>query len=324
MEPATGLWAGVLRIIDRAPGHAQLSYHGVAALAVTHWRRTGRPVPVELAGVPAAQAAMLLELERLVPIVRGATDQPMVLLKGFDVAARYPDPALRRMRDVDVLTADPDAMQRELLAAGWRKETGEGIALDERSYQELHHLCPLQHRDLSLPLEVHRAPHWPTSLAAPTFEEIRAEARPSRIGVAGVLTPCAEHHALMVLAHAWARQPFEQLSQLLDFALLLECCDAARLAAVARRWGMRRLLDIGRRTVDSVFLECGRDPYTVRLFACHLRTLTVPSGRRRQLDRYGASAVVSSPLQAVRAAGAGVSRRVRTNARERRARARLR
>ena len=39
------------------------------------------------------------------------------------------------------------------------------------------------------------------------MESIVGSARPSDLGVEGILTPVDAHHALLVTAHAWAHEP---------------------------------------------------------------------------------------------------------------------
>ena len=75
---------------------------------------------------PRAMAAPAL-LER----IRTATEGPLLLVKGPEVARLYPDPALRCFRDLDILVPDAPATQRQLLAAGFQ-ETGDP-SLYERS-----------------------------------------------------------------------------------------------------------------------------------------------------------------------------------------------
>ena len=82
-------------------------------------------------------------------------------MKGPEVALRYPGPALRGFRDLDLLVPDAPAVQRELLAAGF-----EPVGLPEK-YAAIHHLRPLAYPGLPLLVEVHDRPKWPEHLRTP-------------------------------------------------------------------------------------------------------------------------------------------------------------
>jgi hypothetical protein len=286
-----------------------LWFHGVAALAARHLRANFRPIPRELATAEFTNSALQLEAYRLIKLIRETIDGPFILLKGVDTAAYYPAASLRPIRDVDILVPDVVAAQHALLRAGWRTKPTPGFHEDPASDHNLHQLCPVLHPMMSLPVEMHRNPNWPTWAKAPTYGEIAADALPSVVGIDNVLAPSVEQHALVLLAHSWARQPFEQMSQLIDFALLLEHCDRSRLHETARRWGLETLVEIGEQTVASVLFAEGHDPTVVRQFASHLRTLTTPSRFRAQYNRYAASVLVAGIPSALRASVAGAARR---------------
>ena len=83
----------------------------------------------------------------------------MILFKGMEVAARYPDPALRVFHDLDILVPDSAAAQARLIAAGF-EEVGE-----PEIYEDIHHLRPLRSPGLPIVVEVHHAPKWPDHAA---------------------------------------------------------------------------------------------------------------------------------------------------------------
>ncbi len=312
MRPAgDGIWPAVYRVIDEHPDVERLIRHGVGLLAGADWADCGISVPEELRHSRMTQAALGLESRGLVRSLRQDTDGPLVLLKGLDVAAHYPAVELRQSLDVDVLVDDAVATQRALLAAGWQTKATPGFHEEPERNESLHQLCPLLRPPFSLPLEVHRRPNAPTWLPPLPTTEIIEAARPSAIDVDGVLSPCVEHHALVVLAHSWATQPFARFSELIDFALLLESSDMPTVRAVARRWRMTRLLDLGLRTIDSLLHGRQPAPWVVRSFAGHLLDLSEPSRRRSQVNRYAASAFVAPIPDAARAAIDGAGRRVR-------------
>src|SRR3954451_22833686 len=92
--PESGIWPRLLGIIDQNPGTVGLRHHGLAPLAVAHWTGQGRTVPPELHSDRAAQAAAGMEAGELLRALRSSTSGPILLIKGLEVAARYPDTTL--------------------------------------------------------------------------------------------------------------------------------------------------------------------------------------------------------------------------------------
>jgi hypothetical protein len=249
-------------------------------------------VPRSLRAARFEQAVIALETERVLQLVRLGTSGSRIIYKGAEMAACYPDPTLRTARDVDVLFADPVQVQSDLVAHGWIPKPTRGFHLDPRKNTKVHQLAPLGWPGLTLPLEVHRTPNWPRWASPPQFAEILEASQPSLTGISGFRAPRTEHHALMILAHSWAGQPFEQLSQLIDFALLRDRCDDSELRRTARAWGLARLLDVADSTVESKLFGRSVTPWVVRSFASHLDDLSTPSSGRAQFNRYAASPFV--------------------------------
>jgi hypothetical protein len=309
--PTTGIWPGVFELIDRQNDHDALEWHGLLPLAVAHWQEQGRSLSRELAAARARSAALQLEAEALVETIRDITDSPFLLLKGLEVAACYPQPSLRRLRDVDVLFGEPVAMRDLLLERGWEKKETAGFDDEAEQHDELHQLAPISCPGRSLPVEIHHYPNAPKWSTPPTFDELLIDAVPAQVNIDGVLAPSPVDHALIVLMHSCARQPFEQVSQLIDLSLLLDRCDRRELHRIARRRGLGRLLTAAVRTIESLFMDDGREPFTIRYCAGHLRSLGVPSPRRRQWNRYVASFALTSPSRAAAGAWRGVVNRAR-------------
>ena len=55
---------------------------------------------------------------------RDAYDGRMLLMKGPEVASRYPNPADRPFRDLDILVDDPQSAQQSLIKAGFIEAGG--------------------------------------------------------------------------------------------------------------------------------------------------------------------------------------------------------
>jgi Uncharacterised nucleotidyltransferase len=235
------IWAGVDRLVERADERA-LVLHRLEPLAASRLRRLGRDVPPSLVDVERLGAAFALAATAHLTRAREAVAGPLLLLKGPELAALYPEPSLRISRDLDLVAPDAEAAQAALLAAGF-VESG-----DPRLYSRAPHLVPLAWPGLPLELEVHARPNWPRWAAAPTAAELLEGARPSAAGVEGVLAPAPEKHLLVVAVHAWTHGPLQRLRDLLDVALLAVRADRAETERLARAWGIPRLW----RTTEAV------------------------------------------------------------------------
>jgi Uncharacterised nucleotidyltransferase len=253
------LWAAVDALVDRAPRVSDLVYHRLAAFAARRRRATGRPVPDELLreerlaalGAMAAPAA----LERVLGVCEG----PFVLQKGPELARRYPDPALRPLKDLDLLCADPAAAQRALLGAGWE------IADPGGQDPGPHHEPALVLPGLPVTIELHGTPHWPDWAPAPPAAEILALAVPSPFGERVRMLPAAQH-AVVVAAHAWAHRPLRRVLDLIDVAVLAAEADRMDIDRQARAWGVQRVWRATIAAADAV-LAHGARPWPLHVWA---------------------------------------------------------
>ena len=148
------LWRVTDELVDRAPSARALRAHGLHLLAGARLRALGRPVPEEILDAEWRAAIATLAVPALLERARAAYDGQLMVMKGPEVALRYPDPGLRAYRDIDLLADDAEAAERALLAAGFRAM---GTAeVDDVGY----HVCPLVWPGLPLCIELHRWPHW--------------------------------------------------------------------------------------------------------------------------------------------------------------------
>jgi Uncharacterised nucleotidyltransferase len=257
------LWDRVDELAARAPLPGDLEAHGL------HQRS---PAARRTAAICSLVAPIALERARAV------TTGPLLLMKGPELAERYPDSALRPFRDLDLLVADALHTQRELLAGGFH------LTGDPRLYVDIHHLQPLASNELPLVLEIHQEPKWPVGLPAAPLDAILDEAVPSVVGVDGILAPRPAHHALLVAAHSWAHAPLARLSHLVDVAALLEEADRADVAATARAWGIERMWRTTQAVVDWLFHD-GRRPAAAAIWARHLASARERSVLGLHLER---------------------------------------
>jgi hypothetical protein len=227
------LWAAVDRLVERAPGLADLRAHRLHLIAAAR----GGPFTGDLELRAQRRVAAINSL--LAPVVlaraRAAYDGRLMLIKGPEVAARYPDPAVRPFRDLDLLADDAEAAQRGLLAAGF-----EPVGFADDYYAARHHLRPLMWPGTPLVVEVHCRPEWPRWSRAPAAAELFAAAVPSALTVDGLLAPAPAHHALIVAGHSWSAEPLRLLLDLVDIAALTAGLDPAATAAQADHWGIGR------------------------------------------------------------------------------------
>lgn len=284
---AASLWNAVDALIDRAPSVAALREHGLHLLAGRRWRSLGRPVADELLFEERAAAAAQLAVRPLLERVRQVVDGPLLVFKGPEVAALYPQPGLRPFVDIDLLVRDAGAAQRALLAAGF-EEVG-----DPSLYLDIHHLRPLRWDGLPLQVEVHTHPKWLDGVAPPEFEALAEAAGPSSCEIEGVQTLARRHHAVVLAVHSWAHQPLRKVSELVDVAAMSNGIRPPEIEAVAREWGVERLWRTVTRSGDAIFFG-GRPSWHLRTWARSV----IASRQRTVLETHLES--ILSPLGAAR------------------------
>ena len=190
--------------------------------------------------------------------------KPIILHKGPEIAARYPDPALRPYIDLDLLADDSASMQQALLAAGF-VEVG-----NPARYKDSVHRRPLALPGMPLFVEVHDHPNWLSWLPRPPTRELVDAAIPSSLGVEGLMTLAPLHHALVVAAHAWSHGPLARVGDLVDVMLMSRGLDRDELLALARRWGLEGLVRTTLTSADAVLFGSNR-PRALRVWASNLR-----------------------------------------------------
>ena len=260
--PEDPIWSAVGGLIDAAPGLAELRWHRLHLLAAERWREQGLEVPEELlreerhAALRTTGALMILER------IRAAYDGRMALIKGYEVAVRFPNPLARAFADIDLLVEDAAGAHRALREAGFI-EVG-----DPERYVDIHHLQPLALPNLMVPVEIHRQAKWPAGMNAPSTAELLDAAVPSATGV-GIPALAPADHALVLAAHSWAHLPLRRLIELVDTALIAREADPAEIEARARAYGFERVWRTTRTTVDSLFYG-GSPTLAQRTWARHL------------------------------------------------------
>ena len=243
------IWARVDALIERADTISDLRWHRLHLYAAWRWRSLGRRISDELHAFDRQAAALRLSMPTVLARVREAYDGPIVLLKGADVAARYPTPELRPSADLDLLVPDAEHVYRALVNHGFNEWQGEA-----RLSAEHHHLQLLVWPGLPGGVEIHRAPNWPTWLTAPRTDELISEATSESVVGHGILTLPPAHHALVLTAHLWRDDPMGRVGQLIDVLLMSGSVDGTSIEKLARRWGIERLWRTTRAAAHRILL----------------------------------------------------------------------
>jgi hypothetical protein len=278
------LWECVDAVLDRLePQHALA--HDLGPLAARRLRARGRPVPPALAQEEKGARLAAMVAPRILEQARLAQDGPLLLLKGPELAARYPG-STRLFTDLDLLAPDAAATRAALLAGGFDEvddPTGQYAVLE-------HHLTPVRLGGLPLEIELHSKPKWPRHLPEPAMDELFATAVPTSVGVEGLETPDPAHHALLLAVHAWAHGAFRSARDLLDVALMTAESDRAEITRIADSWGIERLWHTTISAADWLWGPPGQQPpRSVRMFARHLLTLRDATVVENHFERWVSS-----------------------------------
>jgi Uncharacterised nucleotidyltransferase len=287
------LWSAVDALVARSPSLADVYSHRLELFAARRLRAAGQEVPEDLLGRERRAAIAALTAPLLLSRIREACDGPLLLIKGAEVAARYPGPTLRLFGDVDLLTPEPDAAQAALLAAGF-VEVG-----DPELYVGIHHLRPLELPGLPLVVEIHSCPKWVAGLPAPTVEQLLVDAVPAAVGAEGILSPSPAKHALLLAGHSWAHEPLRLLRDLVDFAAIGGEADRGELQTLAAEWGVARLWRSTDEAARAV-LYGEAQPRSLRLWAQNLGHARERTVLENHLQRWLSDFWVLSPTRALR------------------------
>lgn len=258
------IWAAVDRVVDRATDPAALLAHGLHLWAGRRWQATGRPIPPEFLDHERAAAMAVLSVPSLLMWIRTVLDGPVLLLKGPEVASRYPDSALRPFGDLDLLVPQAEDAQRMLVAAGCVEV--------EEALPNHHHRPALRYLDSLLLIEIHDKPSGPRWTTVST-DELFASAIPSSVGVDGILTVPPAQHAVLLAAHSWHHEPFRRLIDLVDIAAMTDGLDPVELQQLANRWSLGQVWLATSRSIHALHTGIPPQKWSERLLGRHLWTV---------------------------------------------------
>ncbi len=296
------LWHAVGRVIDAAPTLADLRAHRLHLLAARRWRTRGSPVPEELAAAELAAARVTLAAPLVLERIRAACEGPLVLMKGYELALRYPDPATRPFDDIDLLAENPEAVSRALRAAGFQP-----LGEDDAYYLGRHHLRPLFLPDLPIVVEVHRRPEWVSFAPTPAASVLIEAAVPSLTGIGGLLALAPAHHALAVAAHSWSDLPLRRILDLVDAAAVAADAAPGEVEHWARAFGIEPLWSFIRRVQDALFAGAP-PPASLRLWGGAFLRVQDPSVAEQHKRRLLAAFAVLPAHRALAQVVAGLVR----------------
>jgi hypothetical protein len=272
---ASGPWDRLPGLIDRAPSLEALRAHRLQLLAASLIRSRGGEPPSDLREEERRATMTALAAVAVLRRVRASYGGRLIVMKGPEVAASYPEPRTRPYGDIDLLAEDAPGAQRALLAAGFIEYAG------ERDHSRAQHLDPLIDPELGLTVEIHRRPNCPPCLLAPSTDELLSLAVPSATGIHGLLAPSPAAHALLLAAHAWAHHPLGRVGDLVDVAAILPHGERGAAALLARRWGWERMWRTTLSASDALLggaaesLASGApEPLALRTWARHLGTVS--------------------------------------------------
>ena len=259
------LWAGVDRLIERAPTLADLRTHRLHLLAARLWLRQGQSVPVDLSAEEMAWAMRVAVVRNVLGRARRAYDGHIVVLKGPHTAQFYPSPDVRQYTDLDLLVDNPDRAQQALIAAGFRP-----FGPPEDYFYGLHHLRPLASPGgVPVVVEIHRRPNWLPWGDPPSTSELLATSVPDVLDVPGIFGLPPEQHAVFSAVHSWVELPLRRIGDLVDVSAVMVHAEGRKADAIARQWDVERLWNTTLAACESLFFD-RRPPQSLRIWARNL------------------------------------------------------
>jgi hypothetical protein len=302
-RPLPGFWSRLERLIDANPRLGDLHAHRIELPAARRWRELGMPVPDELREHELSAAVIAITAPILLQRARAAIAGTIVLIKGPEIASRYPDAALRSFGDIDLLVDAPELAQQALLKAGFTRS-------ERRQEHPVpgYHLEPLVSPGLPLEVELHRTPNFPRRLATPRAEPFFRALRPSATGVQGISTLSPSAHAVVLAVHSWCHMPLGRVRDMVDIAVLLPDVDRAEALSFAQELGAERLWKATLHACEALLLRDGPPTFAERTWGRSLRQVRDRSVFESHLENWVSSFWILPPSRAVGRSAAALAR----------------
>lgn len=279
-EPDLALWLGVDKLVAPIRSLHDLRAHRLHLLAAHRWRALGLEVPEDLIAEERLTSYYHLAADAVLQRVFEHLDGPVLLFKGPEVAAHYPQPTTRPFADIDIVSPNAERAHRALVAGGFRP-----VGEPEEYYHGLHHVQPLSWPTLPVAVELHHHPNWVEWSPPPPLSELLADARAAHVGPPGMMTLSPLKHAVVLAVNSWSDAPLRRVLDLVDIAAVLEGADAADAQDIANEWNVGR---IWKATSDAIdHLLYGEPlPTSMRIWgraAASVRDVTVTENHFRRL-----------------------------------------
>jgi hypothetical protein len=269
-----------------------LEYHGLAPLAIELAQRAGRAVSQNDRATAIEAGFAAFARSCVAERVCASVTQPVLLLKGAELAGWYPTPGSRPSCDVDVLCADAHRAMSELHEAGFR-----AVGTVPAGH---HHLPPIAAHGSPCTVDLHERLGLEPWMSHPRVEELFERAIPSRV-VPGAFALHPADHAVYLAVHAFRTRPFATMRPLVDIAITLTETTRPDCAEVAISWGAGRVWNETLNAIDAYLFETRTPSAALRRNAGHLRCGDVAPGRRR-VARYRGALRVTAPHKVLVAA----------------------
>jgi len=272
---------------------ADVEAHRLELVAASERRRRGLEVPAALRTAERLAAVTALAAPEVLRTVRESYDGRIMLLKGPEIAAHYPDATLRGYSDIDVLVEDAQEAHGALLAAGFR-EVG-----NPKMFENIHHLRPVALPALGVPVEIHFRPKWVDGHQPPAVEQLFATSVPSATGIEGIEAPGHAYHVLLLAAHSWAHEPLRRIRDLVDIACLEPACRPGEVDGLAGELGVARLWSSTRAAVATM-TSGSQLPLPIRLWARNVALCRERTVLESHLTQWLSGFASEPPLTAIR------------------------
>jgi hypothetical protein len=271
--------------------------HGLHLLAAHSLVKLELPLSDDLRRDWEAATARTLIVPIIIGQLSSALGEPVVLVKGAEIAQRYPDPAARGYSDIDILVQDlPRALDR-LRHAGF----------DELNIAVAGHHVTVQASGLPIPVEVHGRLNWPRWATPPSTSDLIRVAMPSRAFPCTARTLPPDLHTVYVAAHAWLHCPLTQLADLVDIAALGSESSFAQLASRAAELRLDRLWHFSLQAGRAVFAGEPAPSPLVRRLMPDVAARDAVSHREHVLRQFAGGLAAPSPASRAQAIVSSVS-----------------
>lgn len=272
---------GLIAILSKETIGQNLEFHRIQLLAATLHQYVPWPIPEKhllLCKVQIMRVnAVVAQLAQLAEVI----DQPLILLKGADLAFRYPFPNARPLGDIDILLEDPlDAFHR-LKDSGYHGAAASSLPND---YHHLPVLVP-HTKGLRVPVELHRSLGMFPWINQPSVQQCFDSSVDSPLRIPNVRSLSPEFNTVYVAAHAWRHSPLSRMGYLVDVASALLSTEPESAGRMAAEWNMSHIWRQTYSAMQYLVRGQGSRPLSVATWARHLTTLEPRSHDVDQLTR---------------------------------------